>query len=82
MCAMNQTWWKQQVSHDLKRRESAMHEAAKDKRARKKASHQNKEVTSTEPQGAYDFMCQVCNRLCRSRIVSTAIQASVLQPTG
>ena len=36
--------------------------------AGRKASHQNKDVTSTESHGAYDFMCQGCNRSCQSRI--------------
>ena len=44
-----------------------MHNAGKDKRARRKARHHNKEVTSTESQGAYDLMCQECNRY-KSRI--------------
>ena len=45
-----------------------MHDAAEDKRIRRKASHQNKEGTSTESQGAYDLMCQGCNKLVISRI--------------
>ena len=36
----NRTLWKQQVSHCLKQGESAMHNAAEDKRARRKARHQ------------------------------------------
>ena len=48
-----------------------MHDAAKDKRARRKTSHQNK-VTSTELQGAD----------CANRgLVSTQVQEDVPQPT-
>ena len=43
----NRTLWKQHVSHGLKQGESAMLNAAEDKRARRKASNENKEVTST-----------------------------------
>ena len=36
-----------------------MPDAAENKRARRKARHQNKEVTSTISQYAYDFACHI-----------------------
>ena len=39
-----------------------------DKGTRRKASHQNEEVTTTESQNASNFTCQGCNRICKSRI--------------
>ena len=56
--AENRTRWKQHVSHAIKRGESSMYDAAKDKRARRNASHQNEEVTSTDSHDASDFTCQ------------------------
>ena len=52
--AENRTLWKWQVSHGLKQGEYAMHDAAMDKTARRKATHKNNEITSTE---SHDFMC-------------------------
>ena len=54
--------------------------AAHDKRATRKDSHQNKDATSTESYDAYDFIYQCCNRLCKSKSVSTAIQEDDPQP--
>ena len=48
--------------------ESAMCDAAEEKKVRRKDGHRNKEVTSTESHDAYDFMCQGCNRMFKSSI--------------
>ena len=61
--AESRTLWNQQVSDGLKRGESAVYDAAEDKMAKRKASHQNREGTFTESQGSYDSMCHGGNRL-------------------
>ena len=66
--AGNRILWKHQVLCAFKVGEPVMPDTAEVYRARRKVSHQNKEVTFSESHGAYAFMWQGCNRLCKSMI--------------